>query len=131
VGLTVSGALGEGILATGSLAGHSIGDVLIEGNRVIGNDLGGIPPTTSSPYPQCIAIGQVPGDCGEGIHLMSVYDNVISHNRITGNGTSGEGAGVLFANATAGTASYDNVVAHNYIAGNGLAGVTLHAHPLA
>jgi len=198
-GLTVTGALGEGILATGSLAGHSIGDVLIEGNRVIGNDLGGIPPTTSSPYPQCVAVGQVPGDCGEGIHLMGVYDsvvshnlvkgnsggilltdefgpthgnlithnvvtknlydcgitapghnpfaldssgnpqpsvagvydNVISHNRITGNGTSGEGAGVLFANATAGTASYDNVVAHNYIAGNGMAGVTLHAHPLA
>jgi len=198
-GLTVTGALGEGILATGSLAGHSIGDVQITGNRVLGNNLGGIPPTTSSPYPECVEVGEVPGDCGEGIHLMGVYDsvvshnlvrgnaggilltdefgpthgnvishnvvtknlydcgitapghnpfaldangnrqpsvagvydNVISHNRITGNGTSGDGAGVLFANATAGTASYDNLVTHNYIAGNGMAGVTLHAHPLA
>jgi len=198
-GLTVTGAIGEGILATGSLTGHSIGHVRIEGNRVVGNDLGGIPPTTDSPYPQCVELGKVPGDCGEGIHLMGVYssvvshnlvkgntggvlltdefgpthhnviahnivtknlfdcgitapghnkfaldangtpqpsvagvyDNVIEHNRITGNGTSGEGAGVLFANATAGTASYDNLVTHNYIAGNELAGVTLHAHPLA
>jgi hypothetical protein len=197
-GLTVTGAIGEGILATGSLAGHSISDVRIQGNRVVGNDTGGIPPTATSPYPQCVEFAEVPGDCGEGIHLMGVfdsvvshnlikgnsggvlltdefgpthhnvishnivtknlfdcgitapghnpfaldlngnrqpsaggvYDNVISHNRITNNGTSGEGAGVLFANATAGTASYDNLVTHNYIAGNELAGVTMHAHPL-
>jgi hypothetical protein len=198
MGLKVTGAIGEGILATGSLAGGSIGHVLIQGNRVFGNDTGGIPPTDMSPYPQCVEVGEVPGDCGEGIHLMGVsdsvvshnlvtgnsggvlltdefgpthhnlithnivtknlfdcgitvpghnpfaldstgkpqpnvagvYDNVISHNRITGNGTSGEGAGVLFANAQAGTASYDNLVTHNYIAGNEMAGVTLHAHPL-
>jgi hypothetical protein len=198
-GLTVTGAIGEGILATGSLGGGSIGHVLITGNRVVGNDVGGIPPTSSSPYPQCVEVGEVPGDCGEGIHLMGVYDstvshnfvkgntggilltdefgpthdnliaynrvtknlydcgitapghnpfaldangnpqpsvggvyrNVIAHNRITGNGTSGEGAGVLFANATAGTASYDNLVTHNFIAGNELAGVTMHAHPIA
>jgi hypothetical protein len=198
-GFTVTGAQGEGILATGSLAGHSIGHVLIKGNRVIGNDLGGIPPNSSSPYPQCVEFGQIPGDCGEGIHLMGVedsvvshnlvkgnsggvlltdefgptnhnlvthnvikknlfdcgvtapghnpfaldssgnpqpnvagvYANVIAHNRITGNGTSGEGAGVLFANAGPGTASYDNLVTHNYIAGNELSGVTMHAHTLS
>jgi hypothetical protein len=197
-GFTVKGAIGEGILATGSLAGGSIGHVAIRGNRVIGNDTGGIPPGISSPYPQCNAVGEVPGDCGEGIHLMGVYhsqvsgnyirgnsggilltdefgpthhnlvsgnvvtrnaydcgvtapghnpfaldssgkrqpksggvyDNVIAHNRITKNGLKGEGAGVLFANATSGTASYNNVVTHNYIAGNELAGVTMHAHPL-
>jgi hypothetical protein len=197
-GLTVTGAIGEGILATGSLANGSIGHVRIRGNRVFGNDTGGIPPTMSSPYPQCVEFNEIPGDCGEGIHLMGVYDsvvshnfvkgnsggvlltdefgpthhnviahnvitknlydcgvtapghnpmaldangnrqptvagvydNVIAHNRITGNGTSGEGAGVLFANAGPGTASYDNLVAHNYIAGNELSGVTLHAHTL-
>ena len=197
-GLTVTGAIGEGILATGSLAGGSISNVVIEGNRVVGNDTGGIPPTKSSPYPQCVEVGQVPGDCGEGIHLMGafdstvghnfvsgntggvlltdefgpthgnvvehnvitgnafdcgvtapghnpfaldasgkrqpskagVYDNVIRFNRITDNGQKGEGAGVLFANATAGTASYDNLVTHNYIAGNELSGVTMHAHPI-
>ena len=40
----------------------------------------------------------------------------------------GEGAGVLFANATAGTGSYDNVAEDNIITGNGLSGVTMHAH---
>ena len=197
-GLKVTGAIGEGILATGSLAGGSISDVTIQSNRVVGNDTGGSPPTPKSPYPQCVEFGQVPGDCGEGVHLMGVanstvshnvisgnsggvlltdefgpthgnviehnivtknefdcgvtapghnpfaldasgkrqpskagvYDNVIRLNRITDNGQKGEGAGVLFANATAGTASYDNLVTHNYIAGNGLSGVTMHAHPI-
>jgi hypothetical protein len=197
-GLTVTGAIGEGILATGSLSGGSISHVVISHNRVVGNDRGGIPPTTSSPYPQCVEVGQIPGDCGEGIHLMGVtdslvshnfvsdntggvlltdefgpthgnviehnvltrnaydcgvtapghnpfaldqsgkpqpsvagvYDNVIRYNVITDNGMKGEGAGVLFANAAAGTASYDNLVAHNYIAGNELSGVTMHAHTL-
>ena len=58
------------------------------------------------------------------------YNNVIVGNVITGNGVKGEGAGVLFANAAAGSASYDNLVIHNFIAGNGLGGVTLHAHPI-
>jgi nitrous oxidase accessory protein NosD len=198
-GFTVKGAVGEGILATGSLQGGSIHDVTIEHNRVVGNDTGGIPPTTTSPYPQCVEVGQVPGDCGEGIHLMGVdhssvsrnfvasnsggvlltdefgpthdnrvennvitknlfdcgvtapghnpnaldktgkrqpnvagvYDNVIRANRITDNGTQGEGAGVLFANAAAGTASYDNLVQGNFIVGNELSGVTMHAHTIA
>ena len=59
-----------------------------------------------------------------------VYNNVIAFNRVTDNGIKGEGAGVLFANATAGTGSYDNLVEHNYIAGNALSGVTMHAHTL-
>lgn len=198
-GFAVTGAIGEGILATGSLAGGSISDVEITDNRVTGNDTGGLPGAPASAYPQCATVGGVPGDCGEGIHLMGVtdsqvsrnyssgntggilvtdefgpthdnvisrnivtrnlydcgitmpghnpfavnaagvpqpsvagdYDNVISHNWITDNGTSGEGAGVLFANASAGTASYDNLVVGNYIAGNALSGVTMHAHTVA
>ena len=165
---------------------------------MVGNDTGGAD-SPNSAYPQCNPAGPVPGDCGEGIHLMGVYDsvvtgnydsgnsggvlitdefgpthdnliasnvikdnlfdcgvtvpghnpfaldakgnrqpsvagdynNVIAGNVITGNGVKGEGAGVIFANASAGSASYDNLVIHNYIAGNGLGGVTLHAHPIA
>jgi hypothetical protein len=197
-GFTVTGAIGEGILATGSLASGSISHVSITSNRVTGNDTGGAQ-SPNSAYPQCDPAGPVPGDCGEGIHLMGVYDsivsrnydsgnsggllitdefgpthdnliarnvfkdnlfdcgvtvpghnpfaldasghrqpsvagdyrNVIADNVITGNGVKGEGAGVIFANASAGSASYDNLVIHNYIAGNGLGGVTLHAHPIA
>jgi nitrous oxidase accessory protein NosD len=197
-GLTVTGAIGEGILVTGSLAGHSIGRVVLRGNGVIGNDRDGVPSKAHSPYPPCKPHGQIPGDCGEGIHLMGVYDSIVSHNRVEGNsggillsdelgptyhnkighnvvtgnlydcgvtvpghnphaldasgnrqpslagvydnvilrnritdnGIKEEGAGVLFANASAGTGAYDNVVSHNYIAGNEMAGVTLHAHTL-
>lgn len=62
--------------------------------------------------------------------VAGVYHNVIRGNVVTDNGVKGEGAGVLFANATAGTASYDNLVQGNYIAGNGLSGVTMHAHTI-
>ncbi len=62
--------------------------------------------------------------------VAGVYDNVIRNNVVTDNGLAGEGAGVLFANATAGTASYNNLVEYNYIAGNGLSGVTMHAHTI-
>jgi hypothetical protein len=196
-GFTVKNAQGEGVLAAG--LGAPIYDVTISRNAVVNNDLGsGVPP--KSPYFQCAAEGQVPGDCGEGVHfagniadstirgnfisnnsggvLMSddvgpnhdnviennvvtgnkadcgitvpghnpsalsaagvpqpkvagVFDNVIRNNVVTGNGTTGDGAGVLFANASAGTASYDNLVEGNYIAGNGLSGVTMHAHTIA
>jgi hypothetical protein len=63
--------------------------------------------------------------------VAGVYDNAIVHNVVTNNGLEGEGAGVLFANASAGTASYNNLVEGNFIAGNGLSGVTMHAHTLA
>lgn len=63
--------------------------------------------------------------------VAGVYKNVIRGNIVTKNGLKGFGAGVLFANASAGTASYDNLVTANYIADNGLSGVTMHAHTVA
>ena len=110
-GLRVTGAIGEGILATGSLHGGSIEHVVIRGNRVVGNDLGGITPTTESPYPQCVEQGQVPGDCGEGIHLMGVYDSVVGHNRVSGNS-----GGILLTDEFGPT--HDNLIAHNVVTGN-------------
>ena len=44
------------------------------------------------------------------------------------NGTTGEGAGILFASGASGGGSYDNTVTGNEIAGNGLSGVTIHQH---
>ncbi len=195
-GFKIRDALGEGVLAAGIRG--TIRDISIRHNAVLHNDLGGgVPP--ASEYFECQAEGPVPGDCGEGIHLLAVahsklrgnlisrnsggilltdetgptdhnliadnivtknaadcgitvpghnpnalnakgkrqpsvagvYANVIRHNVVTANGLQGFGAGVLFANASAGTASYNNVVKGNYIAGNGLSGVTMHAHTLA
>ena len=194
--LKVTDAMGEGVLA-GGLAG-TITHVTIHDNEVVKNDQGGgVPP--ASPYFQCAANGQIPGDCGEGIHFIGnvawseisdnyvagnsggvllsddigpthdnevegntvtknlfdcgitvpshngqaldasgnrqpslggVFNNVIEDNQVTDNGTKGEGAGVLFADAGPGTASYNNWVIGNYIAGNELSGVTMHAHTL-
>jgi nitrous oxidase accessory protein NosD len=195
--LTIKDAMGEGIIAAGLTA--PIAHVDIHDDHVVNNDLGGGVPA-ASPYFECAAQGQVPGDCGEGIHLIGnvgwsevsdnwvsgnsggillsddigpthdnvvegntvtknlsdcgitlpghnpnalnasgvpqpsvagVYNNLIKDNQVTDNGTTGEGAGVLFANASAGTAVYNNWVVGNYIAGNGLSGVTMHAHTLA
>jgi hypothetical protein len=197
-GFTVQHALGEGVLAATIQPRAPVHDVQIRFNRVVHNDLGGgVPP--ASTYFECQANGQIPGDCGEGVHFIGVADSTIGHNRvsdnsggilltdetgpthdnlivgndvtnnqsdcgitvpghnpdalnaagkrqpsvagvyrnaiignaITNNGHLGEGAGVLFANASAGTASYDNLVQGNYIAGNQLAGVTMHAHLIA
>src|SRR5947207_2363930 len=83
--LAVAGAVGEGILATASLKGGAIRDVTIVGNSVVDNDRGGIPPSPTSPYPQCREEGQIPGDCGEGIHLMGAAYSKVAGNYISGN----------------------------------------------
>jgi hypothetical protein len=195
-GFTVRHAQGEGILAAG--LGGDISGLSISRSAIVHNDLGFGFPKPKSSYFECSPAGQIPGDCGEGIHLTGVafssitrnfvafnsggmlisdetgpthgnlvagnivtgnstdcgitmpghnpaalnqmgqpdpavagvYDNVIRNNAVTNNGLKGEGAGVLFANASAGTAVYDNLVQGNYIAGNELSGVTFHAHTL-
>jgi parallel beta-helix repeat protein len=97
-------------------------DNLVAGNVVTGNSTDcGI--TLPGHNPNALSATGQPQPSVAG-----VYRNVIRNNAVTDNGVKGEGAGVLFANATAGTAAYDNLVTGNYIAGNGLAGVTFHAH---
>jgi Right handed beta helix region len=121
-GFTVTGAIGEGILATGTLVGGSITDVSINDNWVAGNNLGGIPPTATSPYPQCAANGQIPGDCGEGIHLMGVTHSVVAGNHVSAN----EG-GVLLTDEFGPT--HGNLVQDNTITGNPFdCGVTAPGH---
>jgi nitrous oxidase accessory protein NosD len=120
-GFTVTGAIGEGILATGSLRGGSISDVEINDNQVIGNDTGGAQASTS-PYPQCQPTGQVPGDCGEGIHLMGVYDSQVSDNYVTGNS-----GGVLLTDEFGPT--HDNQISDNVVKDNLFdCGVTAPGH---
>ena len=121
-GFTVTGAIGEGILATGTLKGGSITDVTITDNWVAGNNIGGIPPSPNSPYPQCAANGQIPGDCGEGIHLMGVTHSVVAHNHVSGN----EG-GVLLTDEFGPT--HGNLVEDNTITANPFdCGVTAPGH---
>jgi nitrous oxidase accessory protein NosD len=185
-GFTVEHATLEGILAL------SASKLTIEDNTVRDNDLG---IKAAKPTGECASAGQVPGDCGEALHLMSVThslvtgnmvkdnlggilltdelgptaDNTISHNEsldnvddcgITlaghnpkatangtpqpkiagvygnkvldnvadGDGTKGQGAGILMGGGAPGAGVYDNLVEGNTADGDGLAGITLHSH---
>ncbi len=57
-----------------------------------------------------------------------VFDNTIVGNVSSGNGTTGQGAGILMGGGTFFSAVYGNVIRGNLARGNGLAGVTLHQH---
>ena len=84
-GFKVEGAEGEGILAVNPnpvakivagmplSTGTPITDVKILHNDVTGNDLGNENP--DSPYVFCTPNGG--GDCGEGIHLLSVANSTV------------------------------------------------------
>jgi nitrous oxidase accessory protein NosD len=140
------GDCGEGVHFAGGVAYSTIRDNYIADNSggvLLSDDVG---PTHNNVVEDNIVTGNT-ADCGITVpghnpnalnsagvpqpSVAGVYRNVIKGNVVTGNGVQGDGAGVLFANATAGTASYDNLVEGNYISGNGLSGVTMHAHTIA
>ena len=141
----VPGDCGEGVHFTG------VAFSAIENNFINGNSGGTLISDDTGPTHNNLIAGNVvtdnKSDCGitvpghnpaalnaKGVRqptVAGVYDNVIRGNVVTGNGViGGGGAGVLFANATAGTASYDNLVEGNYISRNGNSGVTMHAHTI-
>jgi parallel beta-helix repeat protein len=115
-GLTVVNATGEGILV------ESVSHVTIESNVVTHNDLGGQPNPVKTSYPECQAQGGIPGDCGEGIHLMGSSFSTVRDNISIGNT-----GGILLSDETGPTA-------HNRVAGNIVAnnlfdcGITVVGH---
>jgi parallel beta-helix repeat protein len=118
-GVKVQHAQGEGILAAG--VGHPIRGISIEHNVVVHNDLGGgVPP--ASTYFQCQAQGEVPGDCGEGVHLLDV-----AYSRVSGNDISDNSGGILMSDDTGPT--HHNLVDHNKVTGNAAdCGITIPGH---
>ena len=123
-GFKVTGAVGEGILATGGMSG-SITDVHIVGNTVTGNDTGGIDPIVPNDYPQCQPSSRpnpVPGDCGEGVHLMAVARSQVSGNTVTGNS-----GGILLTDEFGPT--HGNLISSNVVKNNVFdCGITLPGH---
>ena len=117
--LTVQDAMGEGIIAAGVTA--PIAHVEIHHDWVVNNDLGGgVPP--ASPYFQSAANGEVPGDCGEGIHLTGVAWSEVSDNYVSGNS-----GGILVSDDTGPT--HDNVIEDNTVTKNlSDCGITLPGH---
>lgn len=133
-GFKVVGAEGEGILAVNPnpVAGPVLGgrqlytgtplsDIAILNNVVKDNDRGFN--KARSPYVPCTPNGG--GDCGEGIHLMSVDDSVVSGNRSVGNA-----GGILLTDEYG--PNHNNVVRRNFVSGNTKdCGITLPGHNLA
>lgn len=132
-GFIVTGAQGEGILAANPnpVAGPVVGgmqlytgtpltDVTIESNIVKGNDTGATNPNTA--YGFCKGSGNVPGDCGEGIHLLSVADSQVVRNQSLDNA-----GGILLTDEFGPT--HGNLVGGNYVAHNSAdCGITLPSH---
>ena len=134
-GFTVENATGEGILAqqpnpvpgppaSGLFSGPPITNVTIEHNTVEGNDLGGLTASTTT-YAECQVSGNVPGDCGEGVHLWSVANSRVLFNTITENA-----GGILLTDEFGPT--YGNLIAGNVVSDNAFdCGITLASHNLA
>jgi parallel beta-helix repeat protein len=122
-GFTVKNAIGEGILV--GLVATPVSDVTIKGNTVKDNDQGNPTgaPITDSSYPQCnVGPGDVPGDCGEGVHLANAFGSTVVGNTISGNS-----GGVLLSDDTG--ATYGNLIGFNNVYANLYdCGITLASH---
>jgi hypothetical protein len=119
-GFTVTHAQGEGILAAG--LGSDISGISISHSAIVHNDLGFGVPKPKSSYFECAPAGQIPGDCGEGIHLTGVAFSAIKDNFIAFNS-----GGMLVSDETGPT--HDNLVAGNVVTGNSTdCGITMPGH---
>ena len=124
---TVSNNAG-GILVTDELGPTAFNT--IKGNKVLDNVLDcGI--TLAGHNAKAVVLSTAPGPptmAGLAPTVGGIYNNVITKNTVTGNGTKGQGGGILMAGGPPGTAVYSNTVSYNTASGNGLGGVTLHSH---
>jgi nitrous oxidase accessory protein NosD len=112
-GFTVEHAIGEGILAS------AVDHVEISWNRLRHNDQGTSVPNS---YPECQAQGEIPGDCGEGLHLQATTDS-----RVVANDVSENAGGILVSDDFAPT--HDNLIAFNRVTDNKPdCGITVPAH---
>lgn len=117
-GFTVQHAAAEGILAV------MTSDVTIQHNELRGNDTAA---TATNPAPfECQEQGNVPGDCGEALHLLSVTDS-----NVLGNNVHDNVGGILLTDEIGPTSG--NTVAWNVSKHNRLdCGITLPSHnPMA
>jgi hypothetical protein len=133
-GFKVVGAEGEGILAVNPnpvpgpvlggqqlYTGTPLSGITIQNNVVKDNDRG--INKAKSPYLFCTPNGG--GDCGEGIHLLSVADSLVRGNRSIGNS-----GGILLTDEYG--PNHGNVVRRNYVNNNTKdCGITLPGHNLA
>lgn len=111
-GFDVQNAIGEGILAV------STSNVTVENNHLSNNDTG----VNTDATQECAPAGEVPGDCGEALHLMSVVNA-----RVIGNTIENNIGGILITDELG--PSHGNLVLHNVSRNNSEdCGITLPSH---
>jgi hypothetical protein len=111
-GFMIENATQEAIVALGSNL-HVINNVIAH------NDLGA---HSAHPAGECAGQGQVPGDCGEGVHLAGVTHSVFQGNFVTGN------QGGFLVSDEFGPTAY-NLITHNTVVNNVPdCGITLPGH---
>jgi parallel beta-helix repeat protein len=115
-GFTVQNANYEGILITNA------SNVTISGNVLTGNDKSLITgPNESCPGQPAFETGEG-FDCGEAIHLLGVWNSVV-----TGNTVQHNQGGILLSDDTG--ATHDNAIVGNIVTDNGDdCGITLASH---
>ena len=111
-GFTVEHAIGEGILVAGT------SKVLIAHNTIRLNDAG----FNTTMTLECQAQGNIPGDCGEGLHLVSS-----TWSRLVGNLIENNIGGILVTDEMGPSAH--NTISHNVSKNNLMdCGITLPSH---
>lgn len=112
-GFTVENAKYEGILVSNS------SDISIDQNTITDNDQGA---SASELTGECKPQNQVPGDCGEGLHLQAVTDSQVMDNNVSDNV-----GGILVSDDTG--PSHNNVISQNVIKNNAEdCGITMPSH---
>ena len=112
-GFVVENATQEGILAARTAY------LTIRENIVRHNDLGF---GAANAIGECAPQGEVPGDCGEGLHLITVGHSAVLGNRVTGNA-----GGILLTDELGPTDR--NLVAGNHVYENPYdCGITVAGH---
>lgn len=112
-GFRVENANDEGILAM------QTSKVTIYDNTVTLNDKG---ISAKTPTGECATVQDVPGDCGEGLHLMTVSDSRVVDNTVKDNL-----GGILVTDEFGPTDA--NLIAYNIVLDNvGDCGITLAGH---
>jgi nitrous oxidase accessory protein NosD len=111
-GFTVQHAIGEGILVADT------SKIRIDHNTVRWNDTGAGTDQTA----ECMTNDNIPGDCGEGLHFVSVTWSTMTHNLIENNV-----GGILITDELGPSAH--NVISHNVSRNNAEdCGITLPSH---
>jgi parallel beta-helix repeat protein len=97
-------------------------------NRVIGNRISGNVNNCGITLAGHVAAVDPVTLLPPAVPTAGVFDNLVADNVVNGNGTVGQGAGILMGGGALDAGVYGNVIRDNRATGNGLAGVVIHLH---